>query len=279
MYRQYAELAVRSLERAMDSSSTTLSASTRAWVMSEDPDLVGARGTREFVHFRRRNFPGVERPVPLPKNTHVLQLSTYVTELLLAICESAAAKLRAYQQQQDPGTARDLADLLSSDRQAWTLLHEIARENRDWRIRLSALGHLGSTVNGATLRDLSYPRYPDDRIGNLRDLSNPESETSAGLAARNAVQERAAHLERLAEVLHGWQMNRTSDVHWLATLTAPEVQELLAWRLQLWETVADLLSIQFFTDSPAKLSAEKRDAERLEDRIRVLAAGEARMVD
>ena len=54
--KPFAELAVRSLERSMDSSASTLSASTRAWVMAEDPDLVGVRGTREFVNFRRRNF-------------------------------------------------------------------------------------------------------------------------------------------------------------------------------------------------------------------------------
>jgi hypothetical protein len=86
-------------------------------------------------------------------------------------------------------------------------------------------------------------------------------------------------LERLAHVLDGWQMKKAADLPWLTNLTSAEVQELLARRVQLWEMVTDVLSIQFFTDSPANLSAEKRDAERLEDGIRRLAAGEAMMVE
>jgi hypothetical protein len=261
---QFAAAVVRSLERAIDSSDSYFAAGRRNWLTSEDPDLVGFRVRDEYSRFRARNFPSVDRAVPLPKNVHVLQMSAYVTELIRTFCSVMQKHWADCLRQSLRGSSAEAVNVLfEEDRQAWQTILDLAKNHRDWRVRLGSLSELRRFARAAKLPTpgVSYPSYPDARIGELSEVSNPEDVRCLSIAGAYARQERVAQIERLAQIVESGLASRlpitTQDFDQSSKEAAATFLQVQA---RAWLALADCLALKFFTDDKTVLDERKKSA-------------------
>lgn len=161
-------------------------------------------------------------------------------------------------------SAADIQTCLDVDRLSWRYVVELAREHRDWRSRRAVLEHLRALGVDATV---TFPSYPDPRIGDLADVSNQHDPRHLTIAGRYARQERVDQLARLGELVDGpITRERPSEVQ-LATLPSAQRYELLHCRARSWVLLRDCLAINFFTDDKAELGRRKEYAGQLESRL------------
>ncbi|HEX8096358.1 hypothetical protein [Jatrophihabitans sp.] len=277
-----AEHAVRSLERAIDTSDSSFAAGQRSWLTFEDPDLVGFRSRREFAQFRGRNLTSAGSTAPLPKNVHVLQLSAYVTEILRLLASTQLDSAAAGFEQWTPAR---LSAWLERDRRCWQLLTELMLEYRDWRSRLRALHLIIQLAGGEVTRSpmIPYPTFPDARIGDLVDVSAAHDGRCINLAGRYARQERDEQFSRLRSIVlsgtvgqrqpeaadreAGHLMQQQLSAAEITSLGRDRVAAAFTQRRLAWEHIYDCLSINYFTDDKGQLKERKEREGRFEAQL------------
>lgn len=255
----YAAASVRALERAIDSSDSNFAAGRRSWLVSEDPDLVGFRERGEYARFRARNFPAGRRAVILPANVHVLQLSAYVTELLRALADLSHRHWTARLEDVAVWREQDVVvRWLEADVEAWKMAVELSREYRDWSTRFKALAFIKELgrCSGTVAPTVTYPTYPDPRIGSLDDVSNPESGRCLSIAGTFARQERGPQIEQLADIAEA-ELAVSMDVAVLERTANHELRALLGARAAAWLLYGRCLEVKFFTDDKERLRQRK----------------------
>jgi hypothetical protein len=161
-----AKRAVDQLKRATARADSDYIASRRDWVLSEDPDLKGLRGRREFEEFQFLYLPS-DRPVPCrPRNVQQLESSRYVRDLLAATAERWLLAWRAHGR---ASAARDTAmvrEWFDEERRAWDNVREVALNFRHPRTRFELIDGLraGAARHSFARPAVRFPRYDDEPL-------------------------------------------------------------------------------------------------------------------
>jgi hypothetical protein len=149
-------------------------------------------------------------------------------------------------------------------------------EYRDWRSRLRALHFIIQLSGGeVTLSPaIPYPAFPDDRIGDLKDVSSAHDGRCINLAGRYARQERDDQFSRLRSIVlfgqlgpqpaeardpeAGRLMRMQLSAAEITALGTERVAAAFAQRRLAWEYMCECLGINYFTDDKAELKDRKK---------------------
>ncbi|TCK21485.1 tetratricopeptide repeat protein [Pseudonocardia endophytica] len=140
--------AVRYLERAVSRSSPAVLAEYEEWVSAGDQDLNGLRGTRQYVEFLERTFPGRERWERRPYDLLTYLMSTHLLALLRDFARHRADT------PSNPGWTEDLDDV--------RLLHGYSTDHADWRTRLPVIRATSDAGTAPDRAPATFPRFADD---------------------------------------------------------------------------------------------------------------------
>jgi hypothetical protein len=128
--------AVAHLAKAMSGATSQYVADRRDWVLSEDPDLVGLRATKEFKHFETMYFPSATRTPKRPANARLWEQSHYTNDLLA----EAAKRWEAvwHRRREEVLAAIDPHVVLgwcADEERAWSLIAKLTRQYKHWWVR------------------------------------------------------------------------------------------------------------------------------------------------
>lgn len=251
--------AVRYLERAVSSSSPGVLAEYEEWVSAGDQDLNGLRGTRQYVDFLERSFPGRERWERRPYDLLTYLMSTH---LLTVLRDFALLRTRAARSDDDPSTwTADLGDV--------RLLRSYGTDHADWRTRLPlirATGTRAAADPGAGVVHASFPRFAADpglrsRVGGV----SHRHETGVDAYYEELTSRRHAFWERLAVLFE-----RLADATEVRTCSGAPPDR---WRdevVETWRAVHELCDAALRNDMSAAASWADALARRVECRVALL---------
>jgi hypothetical protein len=160
-----ATLAVGRLEQATARADSAYIGSRRAWLLSEDPDLVGLRTTEEFKLFEMIYLPSSDVTPRRPECVQRLESSRYVQKLLVATAERWQATWHARGRGLD--TLPPLSDILAwfaDELRIWGIVRDIALQYRHSLTRTSLIDAMQPCADRYGFEPLRvpFPRYEDD---------------------------------------------------------------------------------------------------------------------
>ncbi len=188
---ELSQAAVDELRKAVAAADTSYVASRRAWLVSEDPDLEGLRGTHALEQFEATCFPGGRPAVRRPREAHAWERIEYVRRLVRG-CAQRREALWLARLEGSLGGGESRADWWEEERQAWSLVGRVAAdcEHRETRLELiDALRAWGDRHAWPRL-PLDYPDYIDVAPGELTIDSElvPATATLRSIARRAAME-------------------------------------------------------------------------------------------
>jgi hypothetical protein len=169
---ELAGLAVDRLASATAHADSAYLAGRRDWLLSEDPDLDGLRTHRYFKDFEAMNFPAPGATPVRPAHVKRLESSWYVKDLLIAASECWERAWHTRGQELD--RCADVHQLLAwwdDECEAWTLVREVALNNRHWPTRVKLLHRLQeqAIAYGFEPPQIAFPHYGEREHTLTRD--------------------------------------------------------------------------------------------------------------
>ncbi|WP_156028382.1 hypothetical protein [Candidatus Solirubrobacter pratensis] len=191
--------AVAWLERATAHADSAYIAGRRDWLLSEDPDLKGLRGTHEFERFELLYLPSDGVTPRRPRNVQQLESCRYVRDLLVATARIRQATWRARRAQaaERPDIAA-VREWFADERAAWEGVRDVATHYRHPRTRFTFIRGLRTHAERCGLpgADVPFPRYDE------APLTVPgEDERACDDACAAAVERADDRLGQVAELL------------------------------------------------------------------------------
>ena len=194
-----AGLAVERLEDATAHADSAYIAGRRDWLLSEDPDLKGLRGTHAFERFELLYLPSDGITPRRPRNVQQLESCRYVRDLLVATARIRQATWRDRRAQ--AGARPDIVDVrgwFEDERLAWEGVRDVATHYRHPRTRFTFIRGLRTHAErcGLAGADVPFPRYDGEPLSATGD-----GERACEDACARAVKRADDRLAQLAELL------------------------------------------------------------------------------
>lgn len=213
MRDKLARAAVCRLEKATTRADSAYIGRRREWLLSEDPDLKGLRGTPEFQHFEVMYLPASGRTPRRPQNVQQLESSRYVKALLVTTAKrwQAVWHRRARELDATPDI-HDVLDWFTKELAMWSHVRAVAQDYRHSATRLDLIDAVARCAAEYDLDPLEVaaPRYEDEP---LADDSCEQAAVDEVDQANGRLRDLACELyknrpedpaTRLIDELNGW---------------------------------------------------------------------------
>lgn len=238
-----AELAVDELKRATARADSGYVASRRDWVLSEDPELKGLRGHKEFERFQFLYLPSDGPVSSRPRNVQQLESSRYVRDLLAATAERWLQAWRAHGKQlAATPDAAVLDEWFEDERRAWQSVGAVARGFRHPRTRFELIDTLRAAAarHGFERPAVRFPRYGDDPRSNGRATCEDAYEAEIR-GADDRLRKLAALADEVVHELADWQATLRSLEADGRQLTSRALNSRCVHHTALWQLLGHWL--------------------------------------
>jgi len=178
-----AERARRSLEKATKSATSAHIASRRDWVISEDPDLAGFRGSKQFKEFEAMYYPPLGRSLERPPSLQTWEMSRYVRELVAETADRWECVWHTRATSPHPDI-HDVVAWFRDEAEAWRQVERLACDYRHAQTRISYIDQVRewAVEQGFEPLDATVPCYDESWLDGAEGTAETIAERDVAAA-------------------------------------------------------------------------------------------------
>jgi hypothetical protein len=198
-HKRLVDLAVCRLQQATARADSAFIASRRDWLLSEDPDLNGLRGSDEFREFEVMYLPSNRTTPQRPRHVRRLESCRYVRALLVASAEQWQGAWHGRARHAARGVdVHQLIAWFDDERRSWEGVRDVALNYRHSASRLALIDATRACADRYAFAPLgvAFPRYAD------APLKESVGDGDCEHACETAVSHSERCMRRLSATLH-----------------------------------------------------------------------------